>query len=85
MGNKYANRELILVDIKDPIFLYLGVMLFTFFMLAEAPFDIPIADSLDRGDSIFQNVVSDFEVPDEILVLCVNSMYLAEMFTEMLG
>jgi len=54
-------------------------------MLAEAPFDIPIADSLDRGDSIFQNVVSDFEVSDEILVLCVNSMYLAEMFTEMLG
>jgi hypothetical protein len=86
VGGKNADGEFVLVDIEDPIFIDLGVVVLSFeFVVAETAFDVAVADSFDRSYPVLEGVEAYLKIADEILVLGVDGVYLTKIFDEMLG
>ena len=80
---KQRHGELVLVDVEHPCLFDLGIVLLSFeFVVAEPALDVAVRYGLDRGDPVLEDVVAEFEVADEVLVLGVDTVDLAEVLPE---
>ena len=77
-----------MVDVEHPVSLDLGVLLHFlafYFVVAEVALDISISDYLNRSYPVLGLMVSNFEVPDEVIMGGVDCVYLAVTVDEVLG